>query len=53
VDRAGVAALARVTRVLVRAGLALAWLFRLALDFTVDFLTIDFRAVERVLPLTF
>src|SRR5512136_790398 len=44
VDRAGVEALARVTGVLVRVGLAFARLF----DFTVDL-----RAVERALLLTF
>jgi len=58
VDRAGVEALARVTTVLVRAGFAFARLFGLALDFlaldlTADFLAAAFRAVERVLPLTF
>ena len=59
VDRAGVAALARVTGVLVRVGLAFTRLFGFALDFlaidffTVDFFTVDFRAVERALPLTF
>jgi hypothetical protein len=44
VDRAGVEALARVTGVLVRVGLAFKGLFGLA---------VDFRAVERNLPLTF
>jgi len=59
VDRAGVAALARVTGVLVRVGLPFTRLFGFALDFlaidffTVDFFTVDLRAVERALPLTF
>jgi hypothetical protein len=47
VDRAGVEALARVTGV--RAGLDLKGLFGAALDF----FAVDFRAVERDLPLTF
>jgi len=50
-----------VTRVRVRAGLAVARLFGLAIDFAIDFavdfaldfVTTDFREVERALPLTF
>jgi hypothetical protein len=64
VDRAGVEALARVTRALVRVGLAFTRLCCFAVDlfaidlfaidfFTVDLLTVDLRAVERALPLTF
>jgi hypothetical protein len=54
VERAGVAARARVTGVLVRVGLAFARLFCFAVDFfTTDFFTVDLRAVERALPLTF
>jgi hypothetical protein len=49
VERAGVAARARVTGVLVRVGLAFERLF----CFAVDFFTVDLRAVERSLPLTF
>jgi hypothetical protein len=49
VDRAGVEALARVTRVLVRVGLAFTRLF----CFAADLFAVDFRAVERALPLTF
>jgi hypothetical protein len=50
VDRAGVEALARVTRVLVRVSLAFTRLFCLA---AADFFAVGFRAVERTLPLTF
>jgi len=54
VERAGVEALARVTGVLVRVGLAFVRLFCFAVDFfTVDLFTVDFRAVDRALPVTF
>jgi len=52
VERAGVAALARVTGVLFRVGLAFTRLFGFAC-FAVDFFTVDLRAVERALPETF